>query len=134
MDNNKISKITFACMIAVALFFDAIQFGANFLHFIPVIGTILALVISSGVSIFAWLTFFLWFRLAGTKFVSKIAATQVGTFFIEMIPALNSLPAWTLSIVVIFLFFQPKEILNKVAPKTTKLAGKVAGIMEEKVE
>lgn len=124
MDDNKISKITFACMIATALFFDAIQFGADLMHFIPVIGNILAIVISSGVSIFAWLTFFLWFRLAGTKFDSKIVATTVGTFFIELIPILNALPAWTLSIVVIFLFFQTKEIVSKVAPGATKLIDK----------
>lgn len=134
MDNNKISKITFACMIGAALFFDTVQFGANLMHFIPVIGNILAVIISSGVSIFAWLTFFLWFRLVGTKFDSKIVATTVGTFFIELIPVLNALPAWTLSIVVIFLFFQTKEILNKVVPESTNLAGKVAETTGGKVE
>lgn len=134
MENEKISKITFACMIVTALFFDTIQFGADLMNLIPFIGFILAGVISGGVSIFAWLTFFLWFRLVGTKFDSKIVATTVGTFFIELIPILNALPAWTLSIATIFLFFQSKEILNKVVPEATKLAGKVAGTTREKVE
>lgn len=121
-------------MIVTALFFDTIQFGADLINFIPFVGFIFAWVISSGVSIFAWLTFFLWFRLAGTKFDSKIVATTVGAFFIELIPLLNALPAWTLSIVTIFLFFQSKEILNKAVPEATKTVGKVIGTTGKKVE
>lgn len=132
MENEKISKITIGMMVAVALFFDGIQFGADLLNFIPFVGFILAWTITSGVSIFAWLTFFLWFKLKGVKFDSKVVATTTGAFFIEMIPVLNALPAWTLSIVVVFLFFQSKEILDKVAPEATKLVGKVAGMTEGK--
>lgn len=127
MENEKISKITMVAMIAVALFFDGIQFAAGLINFIPFVGFILALVITSGVSIFAWLTFFLWFRLAGSKFDSKIVSTTVGTFFIELIPILNALPAWTLSIVVIFIFFQTKKILGDHFPEASAfIVGKVA--------
>lgn len=134
MKDEKVSKITMGMMIAVALFFDGVQFGADLLNFIPFVGFILAWTITSGVSIFAWLTFFLWFKLKGVKFDSKVATTTVGAFFIELIPILNAFPAWTLSIVTIFLFFQSKEILDKVAPEATALTRKVAGMTQGKVE
>lgn len=126
MDNEEISKITMWAMIAVALFFDGLQFGADLMNFIPFAGFILAWVITSGISIFAFLTFFLWFQLQGIKFNSKIVATTVGAFFIELIPVLNALPAWTLSVVVTLLFFQSKEILDKVAPGIGKIIDKDA--------
>ena len=124
MENEKISKITMWAMIVVALFFDGLQFGADLLNFIPFVGFILAWTITSGVSIFAFLTFFLWFHLAGMKFDSKIAASTVGAFFIELIPVLNALPAWTLSIVVIFLFSKTKNVAGKIVPESEKLPGK----------
>ena len=120
MEDQEINKITMWAMIAVARFFDGIQFGADLMNFIPYVGFILAWTITSGVSIFAWLTFFLWFRLMGSKFDSKVVATTVGTFFIELIPGLNALPAWTLSIVVIFMFFQTKKILGGHFPEVYK--------------
>ena len=57
MEDQEINKITMWAMIAVALFFDGIQFGADLMNFIPYVGFILAWTITSGVSIFAWLTF-----------------------------------------------------------------------------
>lgn len=124
MKNEDISKITMWAMIAVALFFDGIQFAANLMTFIPFVGFILALVVSSGVSLFAWLTFFLWFHLSGIKFDSKIAVTTVGAFFIELIPLLNALPVWTLSVVLVFLFLKTKKITSKILPGSEKLLGK----------
>src|SRR3989338_8456935 len=126
-NNQEISKITMWAMIAVALFFDAIQAGVVWIYLIPFVGFILAWTISTGVSIFAFLTFFLWFHLAGLKFNSKIAATTVGAFFIELIPGLSALPAWTLSIVVTFIFFRTKKILGDNLPETNRLMiGKAA--------
>ena len=61
-NDHEISKITMWAMIAVALFFDGIQAGVAWIYFIPFVGFILAWVISTGVSIFAFLTFFLWFH------------------------------------------------------------------------
>jgi len=123
MENKEISKITMWVMIAVALFFDAIQAGVAWIYLIPFVGFILAWTISTGVSIFAFLTFFLWFHLAGLKFNSKIAATTVGAFFIELIPGLSALPAWTLSVVVTFIFFQTKKVAEKIVPGSEKLLG-----------
>lgn len=101
--------MTMGFMIAVAVFIDAIQAGVNLMDAIPFVGLILSSVVSDGISIFAFLTFFLWFHLAGLKFDSKIAASTVGAFFIELIPVLNALPAWTLSVTTTLLFFQAKK-------------------------
>ena len=122
-NDQEISKITMWAMIAVALFFDGIQVGVAWIYLIPFVGFILAWVISTGVSIFAFLTFFLWFHLAGLKFNSKIAATTVGAFFIELMPGLSALPAWTLSIVVTFIFFRTKKVASEIAPGSEKLLG-----------
>lgn len=110
-------------MIAVALFFDGIQAGTIYIYFIPFIGLILEPLIAGGVSLFAFITFSLWFKLSGMKFDSKIVATTVGTFFIELIPGLNALPAWTLSVVLVFLFIKTKKIAGKVIPESEKLLG-----------
>lgn len=126
MDKKELGNITAGAMIMVALFFDGIQFGADLMTFIPFVGFILAWVASSGISLFAWLTFFLWLRLSGTKFDTKIVATTVGAFFIELIPILNALPAWTLSIVLIILMQKSKKVLNKVAPEVSKIVDKSA--------
>ncbi|MBU6430847.1 MAG: hypothetical protein KGJ58_01005 [Patescibacteria group bacterium] len=126
MKTEGISKMTMGMMIAVAVFIDAVQAGVNLMDAIPYVGLILSSVISDGISIFAFLTFFLWFHLAGLKFNSKIAASTVGAFFIELIPVLNALPAWTLSVTTTLLFFQVKEVADKVAPEATKIIRKIA--------
>lgn len=126
MDKKELGNMTAGAMIVVALFFDVIQFGADLMTFIPFVGFILGWVVSSGVSLFAWLTFFLWLRLSGTKFDTKIVATTIGAFFIELIPVLNALPAWTLSIVLIILMQKSKKVLSKVAPEVSKIVDKNA--------
>lgn len=110
-------------MIMVALFFDGIQAGTIYIYFIPFVGFVLGPLIAGGASFFAFMTFSLWFKLSGMKFDSKIVSTTVGTFFIELIPGLNALPAWTLSIVVIFMFFQTKKILGDHFPEASRLMG-----------
>lgn len=122
MENKEVSKIIMWAMIAVALFFDGTQALVVYIYFIPFVGLVLGPLIAGGVSFFAFMTFSLWFRLAGMKFNSKIVSTTVGTFFIELIPLLNSLPAWTLSVVIIFMYFQAKKTLKKNFPEIDNLA------------
>lgn len=113
-------------MIAVALFFDGIQFGTGWIYLIPYVGFFLEWAISSGVSIFAFMTFFLWFHLAGLKFNSKIAVSTAGAFFVELIPGLSLLPAWTIFVVTTLLLLQTKKIVDKVAPGAGKIIGENA--------
>ena len=114
-------------MIIVALFFDGIQAGTIYIYAIPFVGFVLGPLIAGGTSLFAFMTFSLWFRLSEIKFNTKIVATTAGAFFIELIPVLNALPAWTLSIVLIMLMQKSKKVLGKVAPEVSKIVDKNTG-------
>ena len=127
MDNQEISKITMWAMIAVALFFDAIQIGVLWIYLIPFVGFFLAWAISTGVSIFAFLTFFLWFHLAGLKFNRKIATSTIVTFLIELVPVASGFFTWTISITANLILFQTKKIAGKIAPGSEKLIGNKTG-------
>ncbi len=128
MDNKEISKITMWAMISVAVFFDTIQLGVVWIYFIPmpIVGFILGWLISVGVSIFAFLTFSLWFYLAGLKYNSKIAASTIGTFLIELVPGLSGFFFWTISVATTLLFFQAKKTVAKIMPGAEKLIDKSA--------
>lgn len=125
MENEEVSKITMWAMIAVALFFDGIQILTSYIYFIPFVGFFLEWAIASGVSIFAFLTFFLWFHLAGIKFNAKIASTTAGAFFIELIPLLSALPTWTLSVIMVFLLSKTKKIVGAISPEAGQIIDKV---------
>jgi len=80
-------------MIGVAGLFDFLQGILN----IAIIGVIL----SSFVSIVAWLTFFLWFKLNGVSFFDSGARKLIvyyGGSFLELFPLLNTLPIWTITV------------------------------------
>lgn len=97
-----ISNFSAVLMVAVAVIFDLLQFFLNLLHFIPAIGNAVAFVTTSILTIIAWLTFYIWFKTKGVTFnTSKRMLSLGGGFLIELIPILNALPAWTLSVVII---------------------------------
>jgi|SRR3989344_5618062 len=78
---------TVVLMIAVALFFDALQTLLTFIFMGWLVG------------IFAGLTFYLWFKLHGVSFMKpKRLATFGGTALIEVIPFLSVIPAWTFAV------------------------------------
>src|SRR3990167_4763114 len=94
-ENKGLSSITIAFMISVALFYDAIQ---AIIQIIPILGQIL----SSLIGIFAFLTFYLWFKLKGFNFATpKRAGYLGGGLLVELIPILNILPAWTLAVTLL---------------------------------
>lgn len=99
---NKISGATAFLMLAVAIFFDVIQF---LLEFIPVVGTIL----NKFISVIAGLTFWLWLTLKGVE--SRRKWIVGGSFMVEIlpIPFLSALPVFTGGIIVIIL----KELAGK---------------------
>lgn len=106
-DERKISNTTFGLMIVVAVFVDLIQL---LLNLIPVIGWI----IIWGVNILAWMTFYVWFK---TKGVSLSKPTRIlgflGSFFIELIPIINVLPASTLMVVLTVSSSRAEELAAK---------------------
>ena len=89
---GQINNTTATLMVATALFFDGIQ--ALLALFM------IGLILNRFVSLFAWLTFFVWFAVKGVKFVSKPKNLVVfgGGTLCEIIPVISALPAWTLSI------------------------------------
>lgn len=112
--HGELGGVTFILMLIVALFFDGIQ---ALFQLIPVAGQILAMIIG----LLAYLTFFLWFMLKGQRFLTagKIIA-MTGTLFVEIIPIVNALPAWTLSIVLMFITSK----LGRAAPALGIIEGK----------
>ncbi|MEX0917394.1 MAG: hypothetical protein WDZ90_02645 [Candidatus Paceibacterota bacterium] len=87
-------------MVSVAIFFDSVQLLTKAFHVIPGVGTFAAILIGWTMSILAWLTFFLWFSLAGVKPFSgrkqiKKFILNFGSGLIEAIPILNALPMWS---------------------------------------
>lgn len=122
---NRVDTQTAVAMVIVALFFDILQalveLGTAALVEIPVIDslTFLGVIIGFFISIFAWLTFYVWTSIKGwgmsdtaKKFVAgKIKVGGKGfdlkkvlikfvTPLVEMIPYLNIVPTWTISILV----------------------------------
>jgi len=123
---EKIGDTTLVFMLIIAGFYDLIQF---LISFIPVLGEILSMLIS----IFAFMTFYVWFKMYGMNFMTpKRAATMGGGFLIELIPVVDMLPAWTCAVVILVGTTKVKELVAKsgVANTTLKLAGKLPSARE----
>ena len=104
---SQIKDTTAFLMIFIALCFDGIQ---ALLGWIPVLGNILADLFS----IFAFMTFLLWFWIYGIKMLTpKRLTSLLGGGLIEMIPYLNLLPAWTMVVVYLIGTTKIKELADK---------------------
>lgn len=83
-----LKNTTIGLMVAVALFFDVLQWVLVFIVMDWIV---------------AWIFFpmyWLWFKMHGIAFISmKRAPTLAGGTLIEMIPGLDVLPAYTLIVV-----------------------------------
>ena len=93
--HSPIKKWTLVMMVVVALVFDIVQMILDFLGAGVILDTIL--------SILAWVVFFFWFRIHGVKFSGKMANAFGTGFLIELIPILNFLPAWTATVIRLYL-------------------------------
>lgn len=102
-DKKGLDNVTIALMICTALFYDALQ-------------ALLTLIFMGWlVSIFAYLTFYTWFKIRGMNFVSaKRAGILNGGFIIELIPIINTLPAWTLAITLLALDSKIKKVIGQI--------------------
>lgn len=103
MANNKKSLKSWeiAFMVIVALFFDAIQW-------------LLAFILMDWiVSIYAFLTFYIWFKIKGMSFMRpKRILTMGGSLIVELVPILSTLPTWTFAVVVLVADMKAKEVLS----------------------
>lgn len=113
-------------MLAVALFYDGIIFGAEFMEAVPAVGTAAVLLVSLVVSVYAWLTFYIWFKFHGISFLGpKKMFTMPATFLIKLIPILGALPAWTAAVVLLFLTTRGEEALAGTLQRVGGAAGAV---------
>jgi len=91
---ERINNVTAGLMVAVALLYDGVQM---FLEWIGI-----GFIVNWILNIWAWLTFFVWFKLRGVSFAAnpKRALAFNGGFLIEFIPIIEELPIWTAVVVV----------------------------------
>lgn len=111
-EKKQISDTSAFLMIFAAICFDGIQ---ALVGWIPVFGNILAGLLS----VFVFLTFFLWFRMHGiTMITPKRLTAMIGGGVIELIPFINIFPAWTSVVVYLIGTTKVRELASK------KLQGK----------
>lgn len=116
---SKLSFIDMFFMIGVALIYDGIP--ALFTLVTSPVGGVGGVIAGWAIWPFAWLTFFVWFRMKGVKFLGNKwrTASFFGMPFIEFIPLINNLPGWTAMGVVTYLTVKAEEKLAKVIPGAT---------------
>jgi hypothetical protein len=101
-EKKGLDNMTIAFMVSVALFYDFLQ--------IPLTPIFMGWL----VSIFAGLTFYVWFKMRGVSFMSpKRAGILGGGFIIELVPLLNVLPAWALAVVLLGLDSKIKKVTTE---------------------
>ena len=104
MENKpQISEATKWLMLGTAIFFDVV----SLVSLIPFVGWVLGWL----VWLFATMTFWLWFKMAGMNFSKpKNVLGLAGGSVMEMIPYLNALPIWTATILYLT---RIEKIVNK---------------------
>jgi hypothetical protein len=113
---KRIGNTQGALMVGVAATIDGVQF---LLNFIPILGWIL----TSLISIFAWLTFFVWFMFNDVSYLKgKAVVLKVALIFcvpiVEVISILNDLPAWTAYIIIMLLIVKAEDVLYNKTEKS----------------
>ncbi|MBX4210776.1 hypothetical protein KW783_02265 [Candidatus Parcubacteria bacterium] len=113
--SNESGHVTTAAgwtMLAVALAIDGLQF---LLSFIPVVGWIIDIV----VYFFAWILFYVWFKMYGVNFSSTRRILSLnGGFILDLIPFLD-LFAWVGAVGIIVYSAKIKKIVNTIPGGTT---------------
>ncbi len=107
-DKPKISDPIKVLMLVVAVFFDVVKFGINF---IPILGQVLAIL----VGIFAQMTFWLWFKMKGVSYNSaKRLIPVISATLIGFVPFLDMIPDLTLEMIFVLGTLKAEEVLEKV--------------------
>ena len=113
-------------MIVVAIFFDVLQFGVNFIIGPGQIGAPL-------MEIFAQLTFWLWFKLNGISYTSsKRLASVAGGMLVGVIPFVDMLPELTIEIIIILSTITIEDAVANKVPGGAKLVSGVKALEGER--
>lgn len=112
-------------LIITALIFDLFQFFAS----MAAIVLMPLIVLSWFVSMFAFITFLVWFKLCGVNYLDRNAATKlfisIASLVTELLPLVNMLPAITLGVLSLIAVSRMEDGKNGL----TKLADKRRGKM-----
>lgn len=112
--NSKITGSEWTFLILFALMVDALQFATSVFIITAWMGTLINILMAG--------LFPVLFILKGIPFWNRKRTTSyVGTIFIEMFPFLNSLPTWTLQVVLIYINYKAEELLKK--PSKPNISG-----------
>ena len=102
---NRVQSSDYVLMVSVAMFFDGLQI---ILSLIPWVGWILSSVL---VTPFAWLTFYIWTSIKGWGISDSIKQfiVQWALPFVEVVPLLNTIPTWTLRVILQLSFLKAED-------------------------
>ncbi len=123
-----------ALLIGMALLFDGVQAELSILHGVPFIGNLAGTIATFFIDIWAFLSIWFGFKLADPNISfmrPKRAITLLGGGIIELIPVVNALPAWTLSVVILIVISRGEEALAETLEKAggaAAIVGKVAAV------
>ncbi len=104
---DRIPKHIIGFMVVIALYYDTLQALISTVSVSSVYGFFLA-ILSTFITIFAWLHFYVWFKLRNVNFfegkMGKVAGKRLAPFLItmaaELIPGLNVAPVLTIGIAI----------------------------------
>lgn len=111
-------------MLAVAGLYDAAQAGVNLLQginaILPGVGVFLVYLLGIPLTIWAWLTFYVWFKVRGVSFMQPKRFAIVGICGLAD-TIVSALPAWIAAVALLIATTRAEELLEKV-PGGEKLA------------
>lgn len=117
---QRINNVTAILMIITALAYDAAQV---FLEWILV-----GFAVNWILNIWAWLTFYVWFKLKNVGFANlKRGLSLNGGFILEFIPLLEELPMWTASVIYMIITVKVEDKLASISPAAAQAFSTATG-------
>ncbi|MFA5736677.1 MAG: hypothetical protein WC893_00730 [Candidatus Paceibacterota bacterium] len=99
-------------MVIVALIYDGLQALIDLIS----VGTI-GWLVNPFINFWSFLTFWFWFKLKGLSFAKpNKALTMGGSFLLEFFPVINSLPAWTSSVIILLAITYAEDVAGSISP------------------
>lgn len=113
----RINWIIGGIMIGVALLYDGAQALIEFI----MVG--FGFTVNWIITVWAWLTFYTWFKIYGVSFLNprRGATLNVG-FLIEIFPWLALIPSWTLAVLLLVLSVRAEDFIAQIAPAVAAVA------------
>jgi hypothetical protein len=123
----KISFLVAVLLLMVAILADTSEIIIDLLHLIPAIGNAAAVLVNWIASILFAFFFYICFKLLNVSFVdAKRAIRFFGSFFAELIPIVDSLPWWTIGIILTVLSVWVEERMQRSTGLDVALNSKLA--------